>query len=133
MNRHKLFINMYLSLSKSDHNPVIDTGSFLNIFPLNFFRNFNEKIKLKKNHATVMGIGNSPLPIIGTFMTTVSWTSGFVENVTFHVIDAQIPTLLGLHFLNDNSITGYLIAKNYVILNREIDQKTFKNKIYFEN
>ena len=80
-----------------------------------------------------MGIGNSPLPIVGTFETTLRFRSGFVRNITFHVIDANIPPLLGLNFLNHESITGYFVSKNYIILNRTISKKIFSNKIFFEN
>ena len=70
---------------------------------------------------------------MGTFLTTIWYKSGYVKNITYHVIDANIPPLLGLNFLNHSSIESYFISKNYVILNRKIGNKIFKNKLFFTN
>ena len=80
-----------------------------------------------------MGIGNSPMPIIGTFETIIRFKSGYVKNIVFHVIDAHIPPLLGLNFLNHDSIKSYFITKTSIILTRKINDTFFKNKIFFED
>ena len=44
----------------------------------------------------------------------------------------SMPPLLGLNFLNHESIQSYFITKNSIILNRKIYNIFFKNKINFE-
>ena len=92
--RHKLFINIDYRFFKQNVNAVVDTGSFLNIFPLQLYNQIGHGKKLEKSDVSVKGIGNCPMQISGSFETIIQFGSGFVKHVKFHVIDAAIPPLI---------------------------------------
>ena len=67
----------------------------------------------------------------GKFNCVVKFNTGYVQNVSFYVIDCEIPPLLGFDFLNNETIESYTFKKSKLILNRKFGQKFKRNEIFF--
>ena len=120
-----------ISNSCFENSACLDTGSFLNLISKSLVEKNN--VNSEPHYGTISGIENKTLPILGTFECTVAYSKGFVKNVIFHIIDSKIPVILGLQFLNHESIESFSFSKNGLTLNRIINDKKFQNKIAFSN
>ena len=113
----------------------VGTASYLNLFPLQLFKNLNGSVKnLERSNLTISGISGIPVSVAGKFTGTVIGTYGIVKFIDFYVIDSQIPVLLGYEFLNSKTIRSFQFRKNKLTLYRKINYKHFKTIFkYSEN
>lgn len=130
----KYFIDIEIFSEKNNFELqiCIDTGSGLNLLPRKIFEksNFN-KNDLESSNISIKGISNMPIKADGKLVCTVKFSTGYVKNVIFHVINCEIPPLLGFDFFNDSSITSFTFKRKKLILNRIFGVKTFKNEIFY--
>ena len=117
---------------KFDLQICIDTGSGLNLLPRKIFEKNNGNINdLEISNVHIKGISNVPIKADGKFTCTVKFQTGFVKNVVFHVINCEMPPLLGFEFFNHDSITSFTFKRKKLILNRIFGNRTFKNNIFY--
>ena len=90
-------------------------------------------VNSKPHNGTISGIENKTLPILGTFECTVAYSRGHVKNVTFHIIDSKIPIILGLKFLNHETIESFSCCKKGLTLQRKINGNFFQQKIPYSD
>ena len=113
-----------ISDSIFDIQACIDTASGLNLFPKNLFLKLNGNLNnLETSELEIKGISNVSKKVNGKFNCVVKFNTGYVKNVSFYVIDCEIPPLLGFDFLNNETIESYTFKKNKLILNRKFGQK----------
>jgi hypothetical protein len=131
--KSKYFIGIEISsMINFDLQICIDTGSGLNLLPRKLFEKFKGRLKdLECSNVTIKGISNMPINADGKFLCTLKFPTGFVKNVVFHVINCEIPPLLGFDFFNHISITLFTFKRKKLILNRIFGNKTFKNEIFY--
>ena len=114
-----------------ENSACLDTGSFLNLFPKSLVEKYI--VNSKPHNGTISGIENKTLPILGTFECTVAYSRGHVKNVTFHIIDSKIPIILGLKFLNHETIESFSCCKKGLTLQRKINGNFFQQKIPYSD
>ena len=137
MPNQNLFIKIRLELDNNANNTntfaCIDTGSYLNLFPKLFFEKHFPNFQLKHSNRTVSGIQNKITPIVGTFECTVRTSNCHFKKITFNVIDTNIPVLLGMQFLQSESITSFTVHRTEIVFFRKIGQKNFLNRTPFSS
>ena len=88
---------------------------------------------LKKNEISVSGIKNSPMPVAGVFEATVFINKTRFKNVGFHVLEAEIPVILGLKFLRNPEILNFTISRKTIHFELKNPENSFSANLFKKN